>query len=440
MLRRAGRVVRGFDLPHLRKIAVIGLGYVGLPVAVAFARSGTAVVGFDVDKKRIDELRDGVDRTREVEKPDLRQSTLVYASEPEALAQADFYIVTVPTPIDASRRPDLTAIYGASETVGRFLKRGDIVVYESTVYPGAVEEDCVPILERVSGLRAGGDFTVGYSPERINPGDKEHRFETITKVVSGQDEKTLRIVADVYGSVVKAGIHCAPSIKVAEAAKVIENTQRDLNIAFMNELSALFERLGIDTGDVLAAAATKWNFQKFSPGLVGGHCIGVDPYYLTHRAEKAGYDPQVILAGRKINDGVGQRVARECVRRLLKRNNGAATVTILGMTFKENVPDTRNSKVADIVSELRSFGLTVQVHDPLADPSEVRHEYGIELTAMEALRPADAVIFAVVHDSFVCGGWPLVTRLLKDGAGVVLDVKSILDRAQRPDRIELWRL
>jgi len=427
-------------LPHLRKIAVIGLGYVGLPVAVAFARSGTAVVGFDVDKKRIDELRDGVDRTREVEKPDLRQSTLVYASEPEALAQADFYIVTVPTPIDASRRPDLTAIYGASETVGRFLKRGDIVVYESTVYPGAVEEDCVPILERVSGLRAGGDFTVGYSPERINPGDKEHRFETITKVVSGQDEKTLRIVADVYGSVVKAGIHCAPSIKVAEAAKVIENTQRDLNIAFMNELSALFERLGIDTGDVLAAAATKWNFQKFSPGLVGGHCIGVDPYYLTHRAEKAGYDPQVILAGRKINDGVGQRVARECVRLLLKRNNGAATVTILGMTFKENVPDTRNSKVADIVSELRSFGLTVQVHDPLADPSEVRHEYGIELTAMEALRPADAVIFAVVHDSFVCGGWPLVTRLLKDGAGVVLDVKSILDRAQRPDRIELWRL
>jgi len=440
MLRRAGRVVRGFDLPHLRKIAVIGLGYVGLPVAVAFARSGTAVVGFDVDKKRIDELRDGVDRTREVEKPDLRQSTLVYASEPEALAQADFYIVTVPTPIDASRRPDLTAIYGASETVGRFLKRGDIVVYESTVYPGAVEEDCVPILERVSGLRAGGDFTVGYSPERINPGDKEHRFETITKVVSGQDEKTLRIVADVYGSVVKAGIHCAPSIKVAEAAKVIENIQRDLNIAFMNELSALFERLGIDTGDVLAAAATKWNFQKFSPGLVGGHCIGVDPYYLTHRAEKAGYDPQVILAGRKINDGVGQRVARECVRLLLKRNNGAATVTILGMTFKENVPDTRNSKVADIVSELRSFGLTVQVHDPLADPSEVRHEYGIELTAMEALRPADAVIFAVVHDSFVCGGWPLVTRLLKDGAGVVLDVKSILDRAQRPDRIELWRL
>jgi UDP-N-acetyl-D-galactosamine dehydrogenase len=427
-------------LSHRRKIAVIGLGYVGLPVAVAFARSGAAVVGFDVDKNRIDELRGGMDRTREVEQTDLRQPTLAYTSEPEALAQADFYIVTVPTPIDTSRRPDLTAIYGASETIGRFLKRGDIVVYESTVYPGAVEEDCVPILERVSGLRGGGDFTVGYSPERINPGDKEHRFESITKVVSGQDEKTLRIVADVYGSVVTAGIHCAPSIKVAEAAKVIENTQRDLNIAFMNELSALFERLGIDTGDVLAAAATKWNFQQFSPGLVGGHCIGVDPYYLTYRAEKAGYDPQVILAGRKINDGVGQRVARECVRRLLKRHSGTATVTILGMTFKENVPDTRNSKVADIVSELRSAGLTVQVHDPLADPSEVKHEYGIELTAMAGLRPADAVIFAVAHESFVRGGWPLLTRLLKDGAGVVLDVKSKLDRAQRPDRVELWRL
>jgi len=425
---------------HKRKIAVIGLGYVGLPVAVAFARSGAAVIGFDVNQTRIEELRAGVDRTREVAKSELSHPTLVYASDPAALAQADFYIVTVPTPIDASRRPDLAALNAASDTVGRVLKRGDIVVYESTVYPGAVEDDCVPLLERASGLRCGDDFTVGYSPERINPGDKEHRFETITKVVSGQDEKTLRIVADVYGSVVKAGIHCAPSIKVAEAAKVIENTQRDLNIAFMNELSALFERLDIDTGDVLAAAATKWNFQKFYPGLVGGHCIGVDPYYLTHRAEKAGYDPQVILAGRKINDGVGQRIARECVRRLLKRKAGAATVTILGMTFKENVPDTRNSKVADIVNELRTFDLAVQVHDPLADARDVKHEYGIELMAMEALRPADAVIFAVAHESFVGGGWPLVSRLLKDGGGVVLDVKSKLDRRQRPDRIELWRM
>jgi UDP-N-acetyl-D-glucosamine/UDP-N-acetyl-D-galactosamine dehydrogenase len=427
-------------LAHQRKIAVIGLGYVGLPVAVAFARSGAAVVGFDVDRNRIDELLAGVDRTCEVEKSDLAHPTLSYTSDPAALAGADFHIVTVPTPIDSSRRPDLGAVFTASQTVGRALKRGDIVVYESTVYPGAIEEECVPLLERASGLRGGTDFSVGYSPERINPGDKQHRFETITKVVSAQDEKTLRIVADVYGSVVKAGIHCAPSIKVAEAAKVIENAQRDLNIAFMNELSALFERLDIDTGDVLAAAATKWNFQKFYPGLVGGHCIGVDPYYLTYRAEKAGYDPQVVLAGRKINDGVGQRVARECIRRLVRRKNSAATVTILGMTFKENVPDTRNSKVADIVNELRSSGLSVQVHDPLADPREVKHEYGIELIKMDALRPADAVIFAVAHESFVRGGWPLLTQLLKAEGGVVLDVKSQLDRSARPERVELWRL
>lgn len=419
---------------------MIGLGYVGLPVAVAFARSGAPVIGFDIDRNRIDELRAGIDRTREVDASDLAGQALALTDDPETLASADFYIVTVPTPIDAARRPDLTAMYAASETVGRVLKRGDVVVYESTVYPGAVEEDCVPRLERSSGLRCGTDFTVGYSPERINPGDKTHRFETITKVVSGQDEKTLRIVADVYGSVVKAGVHCAPSIKVAEAAKVIENTQRDLNIAFMNELSALFERLGIDTGDVLAAAATKWNFQKFYPGLVGGHCIGVDPYYLTFRAERAGYDPQVILAGRRINDGVGQRVARECVRRLLKRRSGAAVVTVLGMTFKENVPDTRNSKVADIVSELQSFGLAVQVHDPLADADEVRLEYGIELMRLEALQPADAVIFAVAHDAFVQGGWLLVSKLLGKHGGIVLDVKSRLDRRQRPEHIDLWRL
>lgn len=427
-------------MTHQRKIAVIGLGYVGLPVAVAFARSGAAVVGFDIDGSRIDELRAGNDRTREVDASDLSHPTLVLTSDAAALVVADFYIVTVPTPIDAARRPDLTAMFSASQAVGGVLKNGDIVVYESTVYPGAIEEDCVPLLERASGLRCGTDFTVGYSPERINPGDKKHRFETITKVVSGQDERTLRIVADVYGSVVKAGIHCAPSIKVAEAAKVIENTQRDLNIAFMNELSALFERLGIDTGDVLAAAATKWNFQQFYPGLVGGHCIGVDPYYLTYRAEKAGYEPQVILAGRRINDAVGQRVARECVRRLLKRGKGAAVITVLGVTFKENVPDTRNSKVADIVSELQSFGLTVQVHDPLADPCEVQHEYGIKLVQLTALRPADAVIFAVAHDSFVAGGWPLVTRLLGKGGGIVLDVKSKLDRRQRPEHIDLWRL
>jgi UDP-N-acetyl-D-glucosamine/UDP-N-acetyl-D-galactosamine dehydrogenase len=425
---------------HQRKIAVIGLGYVGLPVAVAFARSGTPVIGFDIDPVRIKELRAGHDRTREVEKPELLSSTLRYESDPAALAAADFYIVTVPTPIDAERRPDLGALRAASATVGHALKRGDIVVYESTVYPGAIEEDCAPLIEQASGLRCGDDFTVGYSPERINPGDKEHRFETITKIVSAQDERTLGIVADVYGSVVKAGIYRAPSIKVAEAAKVIENTQRDLNIAFMNELSAVFERLGIDTSDVLAAAATKWNFVKFHPGLVGGHCIGVDPYYLTHRAEKAGYHPQVILAGRRINDGVGQRIARECVRRLRERQTGPATVTVLGMTFKENVPDTRNSKVADIVGELRSSDLLVQVHDPLANPQDVKHEYGIELTAMEALRPANAVILAVAHEPYVRGGWPLLARLLKDGSGIVLDVKSQLDRSQRPQGIDLWRL
>jgi UDP-N-acetyl-D-galactosamine dehydrogenase len=429
----------GLSAPR-RKIAVIGLGYVGLPVAVAFARSGASVIGFDIDRGRIEELHAGFDRTHEVDKTGLEQPTLVYSWEPEPLAQADFFIITVPTPIDLSRRPDLGAVLRASETVGRFLKRGDIVVYESTLYPGAVEDECAPILEAMSGLRCGEDFTLGYSPERINPGDKEHRFETITKVVAGQDEKTLQIVAATYGAVVKAGIHRAPSIKVAEAAKVIENTQRDLNIAFMNELSALFDRLGIDTGDVLAAAGTKWNFYKFTPGLVGGHCIGVDPYYLTYRAEKAGYEPQVILAGRKINDSVGQRIARECVRRLLKRKNGVTTVTILGMTFKENIPDTRNSKVADIVRELRSYGLVVQVHDPLADRDEVKREYGVDLMALEAMQPADAVIFAVAHEPFVRGGWPLVTTLLKEGAGVVLDVKWQLDRTKCPRSIELWRL
>jgi UDP-N-acetyl-D-glucosamine/UDP-N-acetyl-D-galactosamine dehydrogenase len=436
----ASRNKKASLVPQRHNIAVIGLGYVGLPVAVAFARAGAKVVGFDIDRERVEELCAGFDRTREVEKSQLSQPTLVYTCEPESLAQADFFIVTVPTPIDALRRPELSAVFRACETVGRYLKRGGIVVFESTLYPGAVEEDCAPVLERASGLRCGHDFTLGYSPERINPGDREHRFETITKVVAGQDEETLRIIAETYGGVVKAGIHRAPSIKVAEAAKVIENTQRDLNIAFMNELSALFDRLGIDTGDVLAAAGTKWNFQKFTPGLVGGHCIGVDPYYLTHRAQRAGYEPQVILAGRKINDSVGQRIARECIRRLLRRKNGAAAVTILGMTFKENVPDTRNSKVADIIDELRSYGLAVQVCDPLADRQEVKREYGFDLTLAEALEPADAVIFAVAHEPFVRGGWPLVTKLLKSGGGVVLDVKSQLDRAQCPSCIELWRL
>jgi UDP-N-acetyl-D-galactosamine dehydrogenase len=419
---------------------VIGLGYVGLPVAVAFARSGVPVIGFDIDGARLAELRSGLDRTREVSPADLELPTLTYEGDATRLALADFYIVTVPTPIDHSCRPDLRALLAASHTVGKALKCGDIVVYESTVYPGAIEEDCLPVLAKASGLAAPGDFAVGYSPERINPGDAVHRFETINKVVSAQDERTLDIVAKVYGSVIKADIHRAPSIKVAEAAKVIENTQRDLNIAFMNELSEIFGRLGIDTGDVLAAAATKWNFLAFHPGLVGGHCIGVDPYYLTHRAEKAGYHPEVILAGRRINDGMGQRIADECRRRLTRSDGTVGTATVLGLTFKENVPDTRNSKVVDIVRALASSGIAVQVHDPLAHAEEARHEYGIDLVSLDALKPADAVILAVAHDDYVRQGWPLVTRLLSGGSGVVLDVKSRLDRASKPEGVELWRL
>ena len=338
------------------------------------------MIGFDINRERIAELRAGRDRTREVEPADLPQPSLRYENDAAKLAAADFFIVTVPTPIDQARRPDLSALIDASKTVGGALKPGGIVVYEfdslSRLRRGGLRRRC---WNRLPGCSAGQDFSVGYSPERINPGDKTHRFETITKVVAGQDARTLDIVADVYGSVVTAGVHRAPSIKVAEAAKVIENTQRDLNIAFMNELSAICHQLGIDTGDVLAAAGTKWNFQKFYPGLVGGHCIGVDPYYLTYRAEKAGYHPEVILAGRRINDNVGQRVAQACVRSLFKRHRTDATVTILGLTFKENVPDTRNSKVADIIEELKLSGVAVQVHDPLAAGDQARHEYGVTL-------------------------------------------------------------
>lgn len=423
-----------------RNIAVIGLGYVGLPVAVSFARKGFPVVGFDIDLGRISELNAGYDRTHEVETSDLRHATLSFSSELAAIERSDFYIVTVPTPIDDAHRPDLGAMIAASRSVGSVLKQGDIVVYESTVYPGAIEEECIPVLAEISGLKPGSDFAVGYSPERINPGDKEHRFETITKVVSAQDPQTLDIIADVYGSAVTAGIHRAPSIKVAEAAKVIENTQRDLNIAFMNELSLILRELDIDTGDVLAAARTKWNFLPFFPGLVGGHCIGVDPYYLTYRAEKAGYHPEVILAGRRINDGMGRRIARECIRGLLRRKGSGGMVTILGITFKENVPDTRNSRVIDIVRELRDFGITVQIADPLANAEAVAHEYDLTLTDLDALQPADAVILAVAHERYVGGGWPLIQRLLQGGTGLVLDIKMKLDRSSQPAGIELWRL
>ena len=427
-------------MSYRRKIAVIGLGYVGLPVAAGFAREGFSVVGFDIDKERVRQLEDGLDRTREVEAADLTHPSLKFVSDAGSLETSDFFIITVPTPIDDARRPDLRAMFEASKLVGAALKTGDIVVYESTVYPGAVEEECAPILEQCSGLKVGTDFNVGYSPERINPGDRQHRLESITKVVSAQNPETLDVVANVYGSVAKAGIHRAPSIRVAEAAKVIENTQRDLNIAFMNELSLIFQALDIDTGDVLAAARTKWNFLPFQPGLVGGHCIGVDPYYLTYRAEKAGYHPEVILAGRRINDGMGQRIAKECVRGLLRRKGAGGIVTILGLTFKEDVPDTRNSRVVDIVRELESFGLQVQVHDPLASPENAKREYGLTIIELDALRPADAVILAVAHGSYVEGGWPLMERLLIGGSGLVLDIKMKLDRSSKPAGIELWRL
>ena len=425
---------------HGRRIAVVGLGYVGLPVAAAFARVGQCVIAFDISYERIAELTSGHDRTREVATPDLQSAYLRFTSDPADLGAADFFIVTVPTPIDEANRPDLRALFAASRTVGEALKRGDIVVYESTVYPGATEEDCAPVLEAASGLVCGRDFTLGYSPERINPGDREHRFETIKKVVAGQDPNTLDTVAAVYGSVVTAGIHRAASIRTAEAAKVIENTQRDLNIALMNELSSIFHELGIDTADVLAAAETKWNFLRFSPGLVGGHCIGVDPYYLTHRAEKAGYHPRLILAGRQVNDDVGARVARQCVRMMLRHGAGKGRVTVLGLTFKEDVPDIRNSKVVDIIRELAAFGVTVQVHDPMASPEEAEREYGVRLLQREVLKPAEVVILAVAHASFIAEGWSLMTALLRNGSGAVLDVKAKLPRDPKPTSIELWRL
>ncbi|MEQ1491028.1 MAG: nucleotide sugar dehydrogenase, partial [Terricaulis sp.] len=327
-----------------RRIAVIGLGYVGLPAAVAFARAGFTVIGFEIDASRVAELREGKDRTREVTAEELRSLDLYVTTDVEDLKKADFFIVTVPTPIDDALVPDLGAVHAASRTVGKALKKGDIVVYESTVYPGCTEDECGPILEKASGLKAGADFTLGFSPERINPGDHLHRFETIVKVVSGSDAKTLDIVAETYGAVVTAGIHRAPSIKVAEAAKVIENTQRDINIALMNELALINGRLGLDTGDVLAAARTKWNFLGFTPGLVGGHCIGVDPYYLTHKAQQVGYHPQVVLAGRRVNDSIGPHIGRECVRLCGRAGKANARVAVMGVTFKEDVPDVRNSK------------------------------------------------------------------------------------------------
>lgn len=426
---------------HTRRISVVGLGYVGLPVAVAFGRTGR-VVGFDVDPRRIEELRRGLDRTTEVTSTDLAAADILYTDRLEDLRTADFHIVAVPTPVDVAHQPDLTPLVRASESVGRALKKGDIVVYESTVYPGATEDICAPVLERVSGLRCGVDFTLGYSPERINPGDKEHTFTKIRKVVSGQDAPTLDTVAAVYGSVVRAGVHRAASIKVAEAAKVIENTQRDLNIALMNELALLFERLGIDTLDVLEAAGTKWNFLPFRPGLVGGHCIGVDPYYLTHKAEAVGYLPQVILAGRRINDGMGVFIANRTIREMTRAGHPVCgtLVTVLGLTFKEDCPDLRNSRVIDIIRELEDFGAVVQVADPLADQDEALREYGVTLTPFDELKPAAAVVAAVSHRDYRTLTTDRLAGLCQQPA-VIIDVKGVYDRpALAAAGIRHWRL
>ena len=423
-------------------VAVVGLGYVGLPVAVAFGRQ-RRTIGYDISRRRIENLRHHVDVTGEVSPAELAESrglrATAYAAE---LEQADFIIVAVPTPINAARQPDLGPLVSASETVGRHMKPGATVIYESTVYPGATEEVCVPLLEKSSGMRWRQDFHVGYSPERINPGDKEHVFTKITKVVSGDDEATLEKVAALYASVVQAGVYRAPSIRVAEAAKVIENTQRDLNIAFVNELAIIFEKLGIDTGEVLQAASSKWNFLPFKPGLVGGHCIGVDPYYLTHKAELAGYHPEVILAGRRINDGMGAHVARKAVQQMIHagRNIKGARVNVLGLAFKENCPDIRNSKVADILRELEAFGVECRVHDPLASREEALAEYGVRLERWEDLPAADALILAVPHRQFLeIERASLLAKIVRNGC--LIDVKSVLDAAAfRREGISVWRL
>lgn len=428
-------------MPSNRTISVVGLGYVGLPVAVAFGRR-RKTIGFDINPTRIAELRDGYDRTGEVTTDELQAADILFTDRLDELRQADFHIVAVPTPVTDANQPDLALMLRASETVGKALKRGDIVVYESTVYPGVTEDECVPVLEKFSGLTCGKDFTVGYSPERINPGDREHTFTKITKVVSGQDAATLEIVARVYESVVTAGVHRAANIKVAEAAKVIENTQRDLNIALMNELALIFDRMGIDTNAVLAAAGTKWNFLKFKPGLVGGHCIGVDPYYLTHKAEKLGYIPQVILAGRRINDGMGKFIAQRAVKEMIRAGHSilGSTVTVLGLTFKEDCPDLRNSKVIDIIRELEDYGIKVQVYDPLADAAEAQHEYGVRLVPFAELRPAAAVVAAVAHRQVreldVAG----LHRLMGEQP-VLIDVKGIFaPEVVRNGGIRHWRL
>jgi len=425
-----------------RKVAIVGLGYVGLPIAVAFGRR-SKVIGFDISKAKIEELQRSFDRTGEMSAVDLKASDVQYTSDPTDLKTADFIIVAVPTPINEALQPDLKALRMASELIGKNMSHGTIVVYESTVYPGVTEDVCLPILEKTSGLKPGIDFKVGYSPERINPGDKEHTLEKIVKVVSAQDADSLEVVANTYALVVKAGIHRASSIKVAEAAKVIENTQRDLNIALMNELALIFHRLGIDTKSVLEAAGTKWNFLKFSPGLVGGHCIGVDPYYLTSKAESVGYHPQVILAGRRINNGMGKFVAEQTMKRLseLARPVKDLKVAVLGLTFKENVPDLRNSRVPDIIHELQEYGVQVLVHDPIAQPEEAVVEYGVHLQQWNDLKDIDGIVIAVAHRAYAeMALQELLKPFRSQQGGVVIDVKCLLDQAKLPPLLKYWRL
>jgi UDP-N-acetyl-D-galactosamine dehydrogenase len=423
-------------------VAVVGLGYVGLPLAIEFGKR-FKTIGFDLSEAKVAAYRKHHDPTGEMAPEAFAASTMLYpTTDPAALKEADFIVVAVPTPVDDAHIPDFSPLIGASTFVGRHLKRGATVVYESTVYPGATEEECIPILERESKLTWKKDFNVGYSPERINPGDKERTLTTIVKVVSGDTPETLEHVAQMYASVVKAGVYKASSIKVAEAAKVIENTQRDLNIALVNELSMIFRRIGIDTTEVLEAAGTKWNFLPFRPGLVGGHCIGVDPYYLTHKAERLGYHPQVILAGRRINDGMGAYIAGETIKALIQQGHSikGAHINVLGLTFKENCPDLRNSKVIDVIHELESYGVTVHVHDPLASAEEARHEYGVELVQWEHLPKANAIVAAVAHQSLLARPLDDFMAKLCPG-GLYVDVKSRADaKAYQARGIQVWRL
>ena len=422
------------------KIGVVGLGYVGLPVALAFATKFEHVVGFDIDSRKVEELRRAHDRNSEIQPAVLRQTSLRMTSDPVALRDCNFFVVAVPTPVDINNVPDLRPVVRASELVGGALSEGSVVVYESTVYPGVTEEIAGAVLERHSGLRRGVDFKLGYSPERINPGDNEHTLERIVKVVSGEDKETLERVASAYGRIIDAGVYRAESIKVAEAAKVIENTQRDLNIALMNELAIIFDRMQIRTADVLAAAGTKWNFLRFSPGLVGGHCIGVDPYYLTMKAQQLGYQPEVILAGRRINNRIGSYIAQRTVKLLLEagRPLNSARVAVLGLTFKENCSDLRNSRVPDIIHELRSYGLDPYIHDPIASPTEATHEYGLSLVSFDDVPELDAMILAVSHRQFVDSMSTLSARV-RDG-GVFVDVKSVIRPEHVKPRLRYWSL